>query len=296
MTDQSAPPPRPPAPHTDPHDPPSTPTGATAASPAAALTDGWTLRHSTGDAGPFHQRPVPEASGHEVWFHEVTRPALVLGSTQSENLLDHERASADGVEVCRRRSGGGVVPLIPGEDCWIDVIVPRHSPLWDDDVGRAFAWLGRAWADTIDGLRPDAPRPGAPDRDGGHPAEGLRPEVYDGPLLGGAAGRLVCFASLGPGEVTVGARKVVGISQRRTKAAARFQSVAVARWRPDVLAPYIRPEALQAAEVDLAEVAAGLPDEATFRRWPSPTALAAALCAHLPAVPPSSDGSETAPT
>ena len=34
---------------------------------------------------------------------------------------------------------------------------------------------------------------------------------------------LVCFAGVGPGEVLAGGRKLVGISQRRTRAGARFQ-------------------------------------------------------------------------
>jgi hypothetical protein len=34
---------------------------------------------------------------------------------------------------------------------------------------------------------------------------------------------VVCFASVGPGEVVRGGSKVVGVSQRRTKDAARFQ-------------------------------------------------------------------------
>jgi lipoate-protein ligase A len=41
---------------------------------------------------------------------------------------------------------------------------------------------------------------------------------------------LVCFAGLGPGEVTVDGLKVVGISQRRTRDAARFQCVAYETW------------------------------------------------------------------
>src|SRR5204862_2621651 len=45
-----------------------------------------------------------------------------------------------------------------------------------------------------------------------------------------------CFAGLGPGEVTLVGRKVVGISQRRTRHAARFQCVALARWDPEALA------------------------------------------------------------
>ena len=55
---------------------------------------------------------------------EVDRPALVLGSTQRAEVVD-ERACADaGVEVVRRRSGGGAVLLEPGAVVWFDVVVP----------------------------------------------------------------------------------------------------------------------------------------------------------------------------
>jgi lipoate-protein ligase A len=46
---------------------------------------------------------------------------------------------------------------------------------------------------------------------------------------------LVCFSGLGPGEVHAGGRKVVGISQRRTRGWARFQCAAYLRWDPDAL-------------------------------------------------------------
>jgi hypothetical protein len=45
----------------------------------------------------------------------------------------------------------------------------------------------------------------------------------------------VCFAGIGPGEVLDAAgRKVVGISQRRTRGSARFQCAALGRWDPAV--------------------------------------------------------------
>ena len=53
-----------------------------------------------------------------------------------------------------------------------------------------------------------------------------------GPMVRAPWSELVCFAGLGPGEVTVGGAKVVGMSQRRTRAAARFQCGVVHRWAP----------------------------------------------------------------
>ena len=45
-----------------------------------------------------------------------------------------------------------------------------------------------------------------------------------------------CFAGLGPGEVTVGGRTEVGVSQRRARGVARFQTAVVLRWDADALA------------------------------------------------------------
>ena len=44
--------------------------------------------------------------------------------------------------------------------------------------------------------------------------------------------KLVCFAGLGPGEVTVAGAKVVGMGQRRTRAGALFQCAALLEWAP----------------------------------------------------------------
>ena len=46
---------------------------------------------------------------------------------------------------------------------------------------------------------------------------------------------LVCFAGIGAGEIVVDGRKLVGISQRRTRAGARFQCAVHSRWSPEAL-------------------------------------------------------------
>ena len=46
---------------------------------------------------------------------------------------------------------------------------------------------------------------------------------------------LVCFAGLGPGEVLRDGGKLVGISQRRTRAGSRFQCAVHERWSPERL-------------------------------------------------------------
>jgi lipoate-protein ligase A len=164
----------------------------------------WDIQRARGSATEFHQRDLP----HErtIWIFQIEQPALVLGSSQA--MVD-----VSGIELVRRRSGGGAVYVAPGGTLWVDVVVPRGDELWDDDVGRATHWLGDAWATAIgDGAL-----------------------VHRGGMVHNEWSDLVCFAGLGPGEVTVDGRKVVGISQRRTRRAARFQCVAYERWDPQPL-------------------------------------------------------------
>ena len=58
--------------------------------------------------------------------------------------------------------------------------------------------------------------------DDGHVA-GL--EVHRGGMLDSAWSDLVCFAGIGPGEVLIGGRKLVGLSQRRTRHGLRMQGM-----------------------------------------------------------------------
>jgi lipoate---protein ligase len=109
------------------------------------------------------------------------------------------------------------VYLAPGEVTWIDVIIPRDDPLWSDDVGRAMWWLGEAWSATLADL-------GVSGR-----------SVHRGGLVTTPWSATVCFAGLGPGEVLIGEHKAVGISQRRTRDAARFQCALYRVWRPEAL-------------------------------------------------------------
>ncbi|MDQ3757058.1 MAG: hypothetical protein M3394_04340, partial [Actinomycetota bacterium] len=76
--------------------------------------------------------------------------------------------------------------------------------------------------------------------------------------------RQVCFAGLGPGEVSVGGRKVVGIAQRRTRFGALFQCAVHRTWDP---APLVARLGLPPAAVDeLAGAAAGVEDVTNVTR------------------------------
>ncbi|HLT16637.1 MAG TPA: hypothetical protein VK007_08035 [Acidimicrobiales bacterium] len=185
----------------------------------------WTVTTYREPPSAFHARAIPDAVVPSVWVCDPTVPALVLGSAQPEGVADHAACTRAGVEVVRRRSGGGAVLVVPGDLLWVDVLVPAGDPRWEVDVGRAFHWLGEAWASALRQL-------------------GIGAVHHEGALVSTPWSRLVCFAGLGPGEVVRGPNipgpKVVGISQRRTRAGARFQCAALRRWDPEALARLLR--------------------------------------------------------
>lgn len=196
-----------------------------------------------GSAGAYHGRELPERADAHVWRFAPLAPALVLGSTQSDSLVDATRCAELGVEVVRRRSGGGVVLLGPGRTIWIDVLVPVGHPLWISDISESSSWLGRTMADTM------------------ARATGESYSVHRGAMQRSPWSSLVCFAGRGPGEVFDPAgSKVVGISQRRTRSWARFQCVVSRRWDPEMLVDLLRPPrptvheiAASGADLDLDE-------------------------------------------
>jgi hypothetical protein len=188
----------------------------------------------------------------------------VIGSTQPDALVRHDRAEAAGIEVCRRRSGGGLVYLDPRTDCWIDAVVPAGSPLWEDDVGLAFLWLGRRWASVLDGFLGPA-----------------GPALLHRPRSAGRRGRpLWCFGEMGHGEVTIGGSKVVGLSQRRTRHWLRLQSLVLGAWPGRRLLDYLDLDAVPGATgTDPGTVAAGPP---AGLRLPPPAELARRFVEELP--------------
>jgi len=182
--------------------------------------------------------------------------AVVLGSTQQASDFDEKRVAAAGFRLVRRQSGGGAVLVAPGSQVWLDVFVPTGDPLAEHDVGRAFAWLGavygRALASELGETRATQVHAGAPARNAWSP--------------------VLCFAGLGPGEVTVDERKVVGMSQRRDRTGAWFQTLVALDQLGSMLADLLecteleREEAralLKATGLSPSDQAAGLADRLT---------------------------------
>ena len=177
----------------------------------------WPLEHLTGSAEELHHRVLPPHRG--VWVCRPDRPALVLGSSQDASTVDAEFCRTVGIDVVRRRSGGGGVYVHPAESLWVDVVIPRDDELWINDIGRSMWWLGDAWRVALADVG----------------MENLA--VHREAMVSNDWSRTLCFAGVGPGEVMcrtgdTSAGKVVGISQRRTREMARFQCIVYRSWDP----------------------------------------------------------------
>jgi len=169
---------------------------------------GVVVEEQRGSAGalhaidPFADGPV---SAPRVWVCVVDRPAIVLGSRQTPELLDLAACERAGLEIVRRRSGGGAVLLRPGAMDWIDLVLPRE--VVPDDIRSSMTWAGACWTDAFVEL--------------GAAAGDLH--LHDGGMVCSPWSNLVCFAGVGPGEVLVGERKLLGLSQRRSRNGVRIQ-------------------------------------------------------------------------
>lgn len=173
----------------------------------------FTLERTAGPARTLHERPLPDPVHPTIWWHDVTAPALVLGSSQPDSTIDRDACARGGIDIVRRRSGGGAVLLLPGEVVWLDVVVPRYpdngrgSGL--DDVRESMFRIGTYLRDALLAAAPGL---------AGHLA------VHRGGLETTAWSPTICFDGLGPGEVVADGAKLVGLSQRLTRQAARFQA------------------------------------------------------------------------
>ena len=171
--------------------------------------------------------------------------AVVIGSTQPEGVVDADLAAMRSMSVVRRRSGGGAVWVAPGAQVWIDLWVPAGHQRWDADVVRSFWWVGEVWAGAVEAAG----------------AEGVT--WHRGRGEPGPWAATVCFAGIGAGEVvTADGRKLVGLSQRRTRAGSWFSGTAYRVWEPDRLVGVLALDEAtrERLEGDLVGVAAGVGD------------------------------------
>jgi len=171
-----------------------------------------------GSAADFHARPLPTDPHPHIWWFASPHSALVLGSTQNLSIVNSAECLKRGIEIVKRRSGGGAVLLSSETTVWIDVVLPATHELSVSDIGQAPLWLGKLLRQVLVDL-------GVADL-----------TLHETAMEKTDWSPLICFAGRGSGEVfTSNGRKVVGISQRRTREWVRFQIVVSLAWRPEIL-------------------------------------------------------------
>ena len=171
-----------------------------------------------GSAVDFHARPLPTDPHPHIWWFTPNQSALVLGSTQNLSIVDSTECRKRGIEIVKRRSGGGAVLLSSETTVWIDVVLPATHELSVSDIGQAPLWLGKLFQQVLTDL-------GVVDL-----------TLHETAMEKSDWSTLICFAGRGPGEVfTNDGCKIVGISQRRTREWVRFQIVVSLAWRPEIL-------------------------------------------------------------
>lgn len=191
------------------------------------------------DVEPFRQLP----ERHAV-VRTVDHPTVVLGSTQSEALLAEAALAAAGVEMGRRRGGGGAVLLHPGDHLWVDAWIPRADPLWVADVAEAAHWVGAWWLAALGEVGLDGV------------------QAHQGKAEPGTYGGSICFAGRGPGELFHLGAKVSGVSQWRSREGALFHTMAYRHWDVAPLVDLFEVDDVTRAtwREDLAGAAVGIED------------------------------------
>ncbi len=182
----------------------------------------WRFNHLRDSAESVHGRELP--AERAIWRASINQSAMVLGSKQDFAVVNHQACQTDQVSVVRRRSGGGAVFLDADQHLWIDFVITSDDDLWRDDVSQAMWWVGDLWADALAACE-------FADRD--------QLRVHRGGMEREKISDLICFAGIGPGEVTLHGKKLVGISQRRTREMARFQCVVHRQWSPEAYRKYL---------------------------------------------------------
>ena len=158
-------------------------------------------------AGELHAAAPIWRDGVRVVHCVPSGRALVLGSRQSGEILDQRSVDERGLEVVRRRSGGGAVLVDPEDSLWIDIEVGVEDPRYLADPMAMMAAVGKWWMVALQAL------------------ECCPSDIwqFEGAMECDAGGDLLCFAGRAHGELLAGHSKLVGLSQRRTRDGARVQ-------------------------------------------------------------------------
>ena len=164
---------------------------------------GWDVSTKTNITQLLHSLTKTNWGTPSIWIMSPTDNCLVLGSSQNDSCVNYVYAEQKNIVVARRTTGGGAVFVDPQSFLWLDLLVPRGHRFWEDDIGIASNWLGDIWKSALGSLE-------------------IKSQIHQSPFEKTAAADLVCFAGRAPGELLIENKKILGISQRRTREGARF--------------------------------------------------------------------------
>ncbi len=164
----------------------------------------WVVEYLLGNANDFIQKGLQLPPFRLVRICKVQKSSVVLGSAQKLFQLPKWVNEAN-IDVVSRRSGGGAVWICPDHYVWIDVFLPFGDVLICREISSSFFWLGTVLVEVLEKI-------------------GLQEvQMYRGSFVTTPWSSAICFSSKSPGEVFVANKKVVGISQRRTREGVLFQ-------------------------------------------------------------------------
>jgi lipoate-protein ligase A len=143
-----------------------------------------------------------------VLLRTIDRPMIILGSSQSADLV------LPGIEVVRRRGGGGAVLVEPTSTVWVDVWIPATSGLHSIDATSSLRRVGGLFREALVTLGV------------------VGPEVVD--LAAAPRQATACFDALGNGELVVDGSKLLGLAAWRSREGSLLQSAMYVDDAPDV--------------------------------------------------------------
>ena len=182
---------------------------------SANQLNSWRIETKYSETALAHEASLDEWGKPTIWIIEPKDSCLVLGKSQrGKPFLDLSYLEEQGINLTVRQSGGGAVLVSPSDMLWVDIFVPERSKFWIGDIAKASVWIGGIWRDALKLLDVEC-------------------SLFEGKFSRSAVSDLICFAGKGPGELFVGGKKILGISQRRSKSGTRFQCALIINWKPE---------------------------------------------------------------
>lgn len=141
-----------------------------------------------------------------VCFERWEAPAVILGASQRAADIDVDACHRRGFAVARRVAGGKAV-IATSDYLSLTIVTPGDHALVRGDILAAYQRLGVPLVDALRGLGLDA---------------SLLPLAQARAAQAASPPSSLCYGGLSPYEITIGARKVIGVAQVRRYGAVAY--------------------------------------------------------------------------